>query len=42
MAAPEASRARALRRLDELLAEGLHERGRQFDVYTRSSGIVRS
>jgi hypothetical protein len=42
MAAPEASRARALRRLDELLAEGLHERGRQFDFYTRSSGIVRS
>jgi hypothetical protein len=38
----ETLRRSALRRLDDLLAEGLHERGRLLDFYTRSSSIVRS
>jgi len=38
----EALRQRALRRLDDLFAEGLHARGQPLDFYTRSSGIVRS
>jgi hypothetical protein len=38
----EAFRQRALRQLDDLLAEGLHQREQPLDFYTRSSGIVRS
>lgn len=38
----EVLRQRALRQLDDLLAEGIHAHGRLLDFYTRSSGIVRS
>jgi hypothetical protein len=38
----DARRQRALRQLDDLLAEGLHREGRLLEFYTRTSGIVRT
>jgi len=37
----EARRARALREMDELLADGLHATGQQREFYTRTTSIVR-